>query len=101
MKFVTIRDFRSNTAAIRRELERGRDIVLTASGRPFAILSSVDPDNVEEEILALRRTRARMALDRIRAKARAEGTDGMTPAKIDALVAKVRQGKRSGARGRR
>ena len=101
MQFVTIRDFRSNTAAIRKALERGRDIVLTANGRPFAILSAVNPDNVEEELLAIRRARARMALDHIRAKAKAEGVDGMSSAEIDGVVAKARSESRSRARGRR
>jgi antitoxin (DNA-binding transcriptional repressor) of toxin-antitoxin stability system len=91
MKFVTIRDLRSNTAALRRELETEREIVLTVKGRPFAVMTRVEPDTVEDEILAIRRARARGALSRIRAKAKADGLDRMTMEQIDALVAEVRR----------
>ena len=49
MKFVTVRQFRSNTAKVCKELETGREIVLTSNGKPFAMLTPVDPDAVEEE----------------------------------------------------
>ena len=40
-------------------------------GRPFALLSRVEPDTVEEEILAIRRARARIAIDAMRRQAKA------------------------------
>jgi antitoxin (DNA-binding transcriptional repressor) of toxin-antitoxin stability system len=95
MKFATIREFRSKTAAMRRELQRGREIILTANGRPIAIVSRVDADSLEDELTALRRARARIALDRIGADAKSRGLDKMTMAEIDALIAKVRRAKRS------
>jgi len=93
MKFATIREFRSKTAAMRRDLEREHEIILTANGKPIAIVSKVDADSVEEELTALRRARARVALDRIGADAKARGLDKMTMAEIDAVIAKVRRGK--------
>ena len=98
MKFITVREFRSQASEIRKELRRERDIVLTANGRPFAILSSVGPDNVEEQLLALRRARARVALDRIRAKAQTDGANKLSLKDIAALVSEVRDEKRSSAR---
>ncbi len=74
MKFITIRDLRGNTARIRRDLEAEREVVITANGRPFAVMTRVEPDKLEEEILAIRRARARAALSRIRVKAKAEGS---------------------------
>jgi antitoxin (DNA-binding transcriptional repressor) of toxin-antitoxin stability system len=91
MKFITIRDLRSNTARLRKELETEREIVLTANGRPFALMTAVEPDTVEEEILAIRRARARAALARIRAKARANGLDRLTMDQIDAIIAEARR----------
>jgi len=43
--------------------------------------------------IAILRTRARAAVSRLRAEARAKGLDRLTPARIDALIAEVR-GKR-------
>ena len=98
MKFITVRELRSKTSEIRKELRREREIVLTSSGRPFAILSSVGPDNVEEQLLALRRARARIALDRIRAKAKTDGVSKMSLEEITSLVEKVRREKKSSSR---
>ena len=68
--------------------------IVTANGRPFAVMTPVGPDTVEEEILAIRRARARAALSRIRAKARADGLDKMTMDEVDAVIAEVRRERR-------
>jgi antitoxin (DNA-binding transcriptional repressor) of toxin-antitoxin stability system len=94
MKFITIRDLRSQTARLRRELSAEHEIVLTANGRPFAVMTSVKPDRVEEELLAIRRARARAAVSRLRMAAKAKGLDRLTPARIEALVAEVRHERR-------
>jgi len=94
MKFVTIREFRNKTAEIRKDLEAEREVVLTANGRPFALLSRLDPDTVEDEIIALRRARARVAIARMRAQAKAQGLDKMTMEEIDAIIADVRRKRR-------
>ena len=96
MKFMSVRDLRSNTAKIRKNLTREREIVLTANGKPFAVMTPVGSDTVEEEIAALRRVRAQTALGRIRAKAAADNRAGLSAAEIDALIAKVRRERRSG-----
>lgn len=97
MKFTTIRGLRSNTASLRANFETDRELVVTANGRPFAIMTRVEPDRVEEEILAIRRARAHGALNRIRAKGKADGLDRMTTDEIEAIVAKARR-ERRGAR---
>ena len=95
MKFVTIREFRNKTAEIRKDLEAEREVVLTANGRPFALLSRLDPDTVEDEIIALRRARASVAIARMRAQAKAQGLDKMTMEEIDAIIADVRRKRRT------
>ena len=91
MKFLAIRDLRANTAGLRKDLEANREIVVTANGRPFALMTRVKPDTVEEELLALRQARARAALSRTRAKAKADGRDKMTMEQINAIIADVRR----------
>jgi len=93
MKFITIRDLRSNTARLRRNLQTEREVVITANGRPFAVMTRVEPDQLEEEILAIRRARSRAAISRIRAKAKAEGLDRLTMDQINEIIAKTRIGK--------
>jgi len=90
MKFVTIRELRNKTAEISNDLDTEREIVLTANGRPFALLSRLDPDTVEDEIIAIRRARARIAIERMRAQAKAQGLDGMSMDEVDGIIADVR-----------
>jgi antitoxin (DNA-binding transcriptional repressor) of toxin-antitoxin stability system len=95
MKFITVRDLRSNTAAIRRDLASEEEIVLTANGRPFAVMTRVEPETLEDEVQAIRRARARLAVERIRAKAKAAGLDRMSMDDIDAVVAEARRRRRA------
>jgi antitoxin (DNA-binding transcriptional repressor) of toxin-antitoxin stability system len=94
MKFVAIRELRTKTASIRQDLAQAREIVLTANGRPFAVMTPVNPDTVEEEIQAIRRARTRAAIDAIRAAARTAGVDSLTPGDIDAEIAAARRARR-------
>jgi len=91
MKFITIRDLRSKTAKIRKDLQDDREIVVTANGRPFAVMTRVEPDGVEEEVQAIRRARAQAALSRIRAKAKADGLDRVSMDEIDAVIRETRR----------
>ena len=94
MKFVAIRELRSKTASIRQDLAQAREIVLTANGRPFAVMTPVSPDTVEEEIQAIRRARTRTAIDALRAAAKTAGVDSLTMEDIDAEIAAARRARR-------
>ena len=96
MKFVSLQDFRTQTASIRKDLNAEHEIVLTANGRPIAILAQVDEGSFEERLKTLRRARARELLNRIRANAKASGVDKLTMGQIDAIIAKARRQRRAG-----
>ena len=91
VRFITIRDLRANTARLRKDLEDEHEVVVTANGRPFAIMTRVSGDDVEAEVKAIRNARAQAAVSRIRARARAEGTDQLSTEEIDAVVATSRR----------
>ncbi len=94
MKFVAIRELRSKTASLREDLARSREIVLTANGRPFAVMTPVNPDTVEQEIQAIRRARTQAAIDAIHAAAKATGADALTMDDIDVDIAAARRSRR-------
>jgi antitoxin (DNA-binding transcriptional repressor) of toxin-antitoxin stability system len=94
MKFVTVRELRSKTATIRQDLAQAREIVLTANGRPFAVMTPVNPETVEEEIQAIRRARTRAAIEGLRAAAKRVGVDVLTMEDIDLEVAAARRSRR-------
>ena len=91
MRFLTMRDLRGNASKLREDLEAEREVVVTANGRPFAIMTRVDGDSVEEEINAPRSARAQAAVSRIRSKAKVDGLDRLSMDQIDAIIAKSRR----------
>lgn len=97
MRFVSIREFRNGTAGIRKALKKEHEMVVTANGKPFAILADVDEESFEGRLDAMRRARFHEVLDRVQAKAKARGLDKMTMEEIDAVIARVRR-ERSAAR---
>jgi antitoxin (DNA-binding transcriptional repressor) of toxin-antitoxin stability system len=94
MKYLSIRDLRANTAAVRKTLAADGEIILTASGKPIAVLAPVSPDSVEETVAAIRRARFTKALDRAHAAAKEAGLSALTKEEIEALVARARGGRK-------
>ena len=88
MRFVTVRDLRNSPGKVQEMLREG-DLVLTASGKPVAVIIPAGQD-LEGLILELRRTRAQLALSRIRKDAAAAGADLLTNKQIDEEIAEVR-----------
>ena len=93
MKFMSAREFRVNAGQMRRDLDRDEEVVLTANGRPFAIVSAVCPEVFDKELRAIRGARAKVAMERVRESAARAGTADMPMEKIDAIIAGVRRGK--------
>jgi antitoxin (DNA-binding transcriptional repressor) of toxin-antitoxin stability system len=93
MKTVTIRDLRTRPRQVRASLEREREAVLTANGRPVAVLIPVDAGSVEETLETLRRARGLEALRAIRRESRERGLDRLSPSDVDAIIARTRRGR--------
>ncbi len=96
MKFVSVRDFRNQTARIRKELQAEHEVVVTSNGKPVAILAEVDEESLEERLRALRRERVQRMLSRTRARARSAGLAEMSMDEINAEIHAARS-ERGGA----
>ncbi len=70
------------------------DVVLTANGKPFAIIVRVDEGEIERTAAALRRARAQLAISRMRGTAAAEGLSGLSPRGIEAEIRAARAARR-------
>jgi len=101
MRFVTIREFREKTAAVRRAMDREGEIVLTLNGRPIALLTPATGEDLEEQLQAVRRARAGIALRRVRKAARKGGKDRMSAEAIDGVIREARRSRRSVSGGGR
>ncbi len=67
-----MRDLRNRTGELRESL-REDVVVLTTSGRPFALAIEVKEDEVEETAALIRRARAQWAVARMREKVSRRG----------------------------
>ena len=91
MKFVSVRELRSRTSQLWRDLAQERDLVVTNHGKPIAILSATDEDSLERSLAEIRRHRARDALRRIQRDAARRGLDRLSIEEIDAEIQATRR----------
>ena len=92
MKFVTVRDLRLKPGKVWELAKTEKDLVITANGRPIAILTGVDENTFEEELDAIARARALKALDNIHKDSLMKGTDRITAKEIQSEIDAVRKG---------
>ena len=98
MMTLTIRDFRTRPAAVRRDLAHESEALLTANGKPFALVTPVTTENATEVSKALRMARAQLVVREIRKAARANGTDKLTMTEIGQVIAATRTQRRAANR---
>lgn len=85
MDFIAVRDLRVRPGEVWRRLRQERELILTSSGRPFALLVSAEED-VEETLAAVRQARAQIAVSKMRQSATARGLDTPTDDEIRAEI---------------
>jgi antitoxin (DNA-binding transcriptional repressor) of toxin-antitoxin stability system len=96
MRFVSVRELRSRSAELWRDLPVEGQMVVTSNGKPVAILAAVDATTVEESAAAIRRARAVHAVQSIQLASVASGLDRMTIEEIDEEIQAARRARRSG-----
>lgn len=82
MKFVTVRDFRSNPAQIWRDLKREYELIVTHNGKPIGLLTPISSAHFEETLADIRQAHALSSLRKMRQKATEHGLDKMSPEAI-------------------
>ncbi|KPJ55606.1 MAG: prevent-host-death protein [Deltaproteobacteria bacterium DG_8] len=91
MKFVTVRDLRLKAAQVWKQLQKEKELVITSNGKPIALLSGVNEDNLESSISALRRSRAVLAVNSIQNQSVKKGKDKISEREIDKEIQAVRR----------
>ena len=95
MKFITVRDLRLKPGEVWKLVKKEKDLVITTNGRPVAILTGTNEDTLQQELDAIQRARALVALERIQKKSVEKGTDSISRKEIDFEIRTVRRGKKS------
>ncbi len=88
---VSIRDLCRRSAAVWRSLAREKDLVVTANGKPVAVLSATTASTLEASLAALRQARAQHAVATLQQGARETGADRLTLEDVNAEIEAVRR----------
>jgi prevent-host-death family protein len=92
MKFVSVRELRLKPGEVWKAAKVEKDLVITANGRPIAILTGVDESTFEEELATIQRARALTALDRLHRESVQKGTHAMSEKEIQDEIDEARRG---------
>jgi len=90
MKFLSVRDLKTKSSQVWKDLPGQKDMVITSNGRPIAILSSVNENNLERVLSAFRQTRTMEAVTSIQYESVRKGTDKITLEEINNEIKTVR-----------
>ena len=94
MKFLSVRDLRTKSAQVWRELPGEKEMVITNNGRPVAVITAVDEGTVEKTLAAWRQVRATQAIVSIQKESLIKGTDKITMDQIDSEIREACQSRR-------
>lgn len=91
MEFISVRELRTKTDWMRRQLEGGDDLVLTKNGKPMALISPMTDKSMESEMAALTQARALQALQNTRLEAAEDGRARTSMEEIDTEIKAARR----------
>ena len=94
MKFISVRDLRSKSAQVWKELPEEREMNITSNGRPIAIIAATKDSDLEESLSALRQARAVEAVASLQRRSVEKGNDKITMNEIDSEIKAVRKKRR-------
>lgn len=90
MKFLSVRDLKTKSSQIWKDLPEQKEMVVTSNGRPIALLSSINGNNLEQVLTAFRRARATNALASIQYNSIQKETDKISMDEINAEIGAIR-----------
>ena len=91
MKILSVRDLRTRSAQVWKELPAEREMVITNNGRPVAILAAINEATLEESLSAFRQARAVEAVARLQRQSVERGTSKISAEEINAEIRAVRR----------
>ena len=95
MKFVGVKELRYHPMEIIKGLIKDHEVVVTMNGKPRAILTAVEDNQIEAYIKAVRQAKAVLAVNRIQENSVKLGTDKISDNGIDKEINAVRKIRRS------
>jgi antitoxin (DNA-binding transcriptional repressor) of toxin-antitoxin stability system len=92
--FLSSREISAAPGKVLRHLRRGSPTVVTANGKPVAILTATSDTTLERDLSALSRSRFGQALAALQDAAARSGASRLSPAVAEAEIAAARRARR-------
>ena len=90
MKFLSVRDLKTKSSQVWKDLPDQKEMIVTSNGRPIALLSSINENNLEQVLTAFRHARATDAVATVQYESAQKGTDKISMDEINAEIGAVR-----------
>ena len=90
MKFLSVRDLKTKSSQVWKDLPEQKEMIVTSNGRPIALLSSINENNLEQVLTAFRQARATNAIATVQYESAQKGTDKIWLDEINAEIGAVR-----------
>jgi len=90
MKFVSVKDLRTSPADIWKKLPSEREMIITNSGKPIALITPINDEMFDDTVTAVRRAKALNAMKRMQEISVSLGNNKMTLEKINTVIKEVR-----------
>ena len=91
MRFLTVRYLRNKSAQVWKDLPEEQEMVITNNGRPVAILSSINENNIETSLHSIRRSRLVEAVSSIQRESIKKGKNKLTIDDINQEIKEARK----------
>jgi antitoxin (DNA-binding transcriptional repressor) of toxin-antitoxin stability system len=93
MKFISVRDLRTSPAKIWKELPEEQEMVITNNGKPFALLTPLSENNLEETLATIRQARAQKAVQMMQIHSVNSKNSGLSDEEIENEIQAYRKEK--------
>ncbi|MCK5249591.1 MAG: type II toxin-antitoxin system Phd/YefM family antitoxin [Spirochaetaceae bacterium] len=91
MKFITVRDLRTSPAQIWKQLPQEQEMVITNNGKPIALLTPLSDIDLEDNLSAVRRARAIIAVSKMQRISSQENTALLSQEEINREIFDTRR----------
>jgi antitoxin (DNA-binding transcriptional repressor) of toxin-antitoxin stability system len=93
MRFISVRELNTKPKEIWGKI-KDEEVIVTSNGKPIALLSGVNEENLTKTLQAIRRSRTLIALEEMQKKSLESGLDKLTESDIEAEIRAVRKNRK-------
>ncbi len=95
MNFYTVRDLRTQPKQIWEKLSEVHELIITNNGKPSALITEIDEENMEDVLSSVRQSMAMRATNKLRLASVINGNAKMTEEEIELEIEQSRKARRT------